>query len=177
MPTDPLRDPRALIRRIYSYVAYRVGDGAEAEDITSEVFERAIRYRSSYDPARGEPVSWLVGIARRCIDDAAALGSEPPSATLDLADPADLEGDALRRLIVARALARLEQRDRDLLALKYGADLPTREIASVLELTGEATDVALHRARKRLRDELAREGERPSAVEPRRSASSGPGRT
>jgi RNA polymerase sigma-70 factor (ECF subfamily) len=174
MPTDPLRDPRALIRRIYSYVAYRIGDGAEAEDITSEVFERAVRYRSSYDPARGEPVSWLVGIARRCISDAARPGSEPPSATLGIADPADLEGDALRRLIVAQALARLEQRDRDLLALKYGADLPTREISSVLELSEEATDVALHRARKRLRDELAREGERP-AVESRRSAT-GPGR-
>jgi RNA polymerase sigma-70 factor (ECF subfamily) len=174
MPTDPLRDPRALIRRIYSYVAYRIGDGAEAEDITSEVFERAVRYRSSYDPARGEPVSWLVGIARRCISDAARPGSEPPSATLGIADPADLEGDALRRLIVAHALGRLEQRDRDLLALKYGADLPTREISSVLELSEEATDVALHRARKRLRDELAREGERP-AVESRRSAT-GPGR-
>ena len=175
MPTDPLRDPRALIRRIYSYVAYRVGDGAEAEDVTSEVFERAVRYRSSYDPARGEPVSWLVGIARRCIDDTARPGSEPPSATLNLADPADLEGDTLRRLVVARALAHLDRRDRDLLALKYGADLPTRQIASILELTEEATDVALHRARKRLRDGLAREGEHPSAMDSRRSIT-GPGR-
>ncbi len=170
MPMDPLRDPRGLIRRIYSYVAYRIGDGAEAEDITSEVFERALRYRSSYDPARGEPVSWLIGIARRCISDAARPGSEPPDAALGVADPADLEGDALRRLVVARALARLEQRDRDLLALKYGADLPTREIASVLELTEGATDVALHRARKRLREELAQEEEQPSKVASKRSA-------
>jgi RNA polymerase sigma-70 factor (ECF subfamily) len=166
---DPLRDPRGLIRRIYSYVAYRVGDGAEAEDITSEVFERALRYRSSYDSARGEPMSWLIGIARRCISDA-ARASQPQGSTLDIADPADLEDDALRRLILARALARLEQRDRDLLALKYGADLPTREIASVLELTEEATDVALHRARKRLRAELDREEERPSAFVSERSA-------
>lgn len=172
---DPLRDPRGLIRRIYSYVAYRIGDGAEAEDITSEVFERALRYRSSYDPARGEPVSWLIGIARRCISDAAPPRSEPHDATLGIADPADLEDDALRRLIVARGIAHLEQRDRDLLALKYGADLPTREIASVLQLTEEATDVALHRARKRLRAELTREGERPSAVASECSAT-GPAR-
>ena len=56
---DPLANTPELIRRIYSYVAYRVGDGPDAEDVTSEVFERALRYRKSYDPSRGEPVAWL----------------------------------------------------------------------------------------------------------------------
>jgi DNA-directed RNA polymerase specialized sigma24 family protein len=38
---DPLADPAPLIRKVYAYVAYRVGVGAEAEDITSETIERA----------------------------------------------------------------------------------------------------------------------------------------
>ena len=50
---DPLADPTPLIRRVYAYVAYRIGDGPDAEDVTSEVFERALKYRSSYDPTRG----------------------------------------------------------------------------------------------------------------------------
>ena len=62
---DPLANPRPLIRRVYSYVAYRIGDGPDAEDVTSEVFERALRYRASYDESRGQPVPWLLGIARR----------------------------------------------------------------------------------------------------------------
>ena len=41
---DPLRNPEPLIRRVYGYVAYRIGDGPDAEDITSETFERALRY-------------------------------------------------------------------------------------------------------------------------------------
>ena len=53
---DPLANPRPLIRRVYSYVAYRIGDGPDAEDVTSEVFERALRYRASYDESRGQPV-------------------------------------------------------------------------------------------------------------------------
>ena len=53
---DPLADPAPLIRRVYSYVAYRIGDGPDAEDLTSEVFERALKYRESYDPDRGGPV-------------------------------------------------------------------------------------------------------------------------
>jgi DNA-directed RNA polymerase specialized sigma24 family protein len=61
---DPLRNPEPLIREVYAYVAYRIGGGADAEDITSEVFERVVRYRQSFDPARGTPIEWLIGIAR-----------------------------------------------------------------------------------------------------------------
>src|SRR5258708_39310302 len=66
---DPLADPEEMIRRVYSYVAYVVGDGADAEDVTSTTIERAIRYRASYQPDKGPPVAWLLGIARRCIAD------------------------------------------------------------------------------------------------------------
>ena len=52
---DPLANPEPLIRRVYSYVAYRVGDGPDAEDLTSETFERALRYRKSYDPGKASP--------------------------------------------------------------------------------------------------------------------------
>ena len=37
---DPLANPEPLIRRIHAYVAYRIGEGAEAEDVVSATFER-----------------------------------------------------------------------------------------------------------------------------------------
>ena len=81
---DPLADPEPLIRRVYAYVAYRLGEGAEAEDVTSDVFERAVRYRASYDPDRGDPIAWVIGIARRSIEDgrarSAAVASVIPTA-------------------------------------------------------------------------------------------------
>ncbi len=43
MTRDPLRDPESLIRRVHAYVAYRLGNGPGAEDVTSDVFERALR--------------------------------------------------------------------------------------------------------------------------------------
>ena len=66
---DPLSDPAPLIRRVYAYVAYRIGDGPEAEDVSSQVFERALRYRSSYDPDKASPITWLMAIARRVLAD------------------------------------------------------------------------------------------------------------
>ena len=64
----PLDDPEPLIRRVYAYTAYRIGPGPDAEDVTSEVFERALRYEHTYDESKGEFVGWLLGIARRCVD-------------------------------------------------------------------------------------------------------------
>ena len=158
---DPLANSPELIRRIYSYVAYRVGEGPDAEDVTSEVFERALRYRKSYDPSRGEPLAWLIGIARRCIDDAMARPRPEPGEQPDVSSPEDLEADALQRLTVAAAVEALDERSRDLVALRYGADLSARQIGEILGLKTNAVEVALHRTLARLRPEL--EGTRPTA--------------
>jgi RNA polymerase sigma factor (sigma-70 family) len=160
---DPLANPSTLIRRVYSYVAYQLGDGPEAEDVTSEVFERALRYRSSYDDSRGGPLPWLLGIARRCVGD--ALTRRPPHADVEAVEQAsgeDLEGDAVRRITITRTIERLDDRGRDLIAMRYGADLSARQIGEVLGLKTNAVEVALHRALGRLRTEL----ETPTA-EPR----------
>ena len=155
---DPLADPEPMIRRVYAYVAYRIGAGPEAEDITSETFERALRYRSRYDHKRGEPLAWLLGIARRCVADSlSARWREPPTVDDELQRLADgaasqsLEDDAIRRMTLLRALAELEDRDRELVALRYGADLTARQIAAVMDLKTNAVEVALHRAVERLR--------------------------
>jgi RNA polymerase sigma-70 factor (ECF subfamily) len=154
---DPLAEPEPLIRRVYAYVAYRIGDGADAEDVTSAAFERALRYRDTYDSSKGPPAAWLIGIARRCIDDSrgphALAYDEPPEQPA----PGDLELDAARRLDLAAAMVELDARDRDPLALRYGADLTARQIADVLELRTNAVEVALHRALARLRRSLESE--------------------
>jgi RNA polymerase sigma-70 factor (ECF subfamily) len=150
---DPLADPAPLIRRVYAYVAYRIGDGPDAEDVTSEVFERALRYRSSYDPARGGSLPWLIGIARRCIDGRRPLPIHEPVES-DHVAPGDLETSAVERLTLAGAISVLDDRSRDLLALRYGADLSAREIGVVVGLKTNAVEVALHRALARVRKEL-----------------------
>src|SRR5205809_1364709 len=148
---DPLAHPEPLIRRVYAYVAYRIGDGPDAEDVTSDVFERALRYRESYDPARGEPVAWLLGIARRCVGDVRIAPSSESEQPASAASGDDLEASAVERLTLAAALAGLDSRAQDLLALRYGADLTAKQIGQILELKPNAVEVALHRALAKLR--------------------------
>jgi RNA polymerase sigma-70 factor, ECF subfamily len=151
---DPFANPKPLVRRVYAYVAYRLGDGPEAEDVTSETFARALRYRGSYDRSKGEPIAWLLGIARNCVDAALAPRPEVPGEVPDVPDEGAFEHGALDRVMLGKAVARLGDRDRELIALRYGADLTAAQIAIRLDLTTNAVEVALHRALERLRSHL-----------------------
>jgi RNA polymerase sigma-70 factor (ECF subfamily) len=161
---DPLADPEKLIRRVYAYVAYRIGDGPDAEDVTAEAIERALRYRDSFDATKGEAAAWVIGIARRVLVSRA--GAEPTAALDDQVAEThdDLEESTFRRISLAAAVARLGERDRELVALRYGADLSAREIGRVLDMKTNAVEVALHRAVGRLRAEL--EGGSPLVSRP-----------
>ena len=153
MTSDPLAHPERLIRQVYSYVAYRIGAGSEAEDLTSETFERALRYRDSFDSRKGTPLAWLLGIARSTVagrrvrvhaelDAEAAAGAD------------EIEEQVAARLDLQAALERLDERDRELISLRYGADLSSKQIGELLGLEPGTVDVSLHRARSRLRAAL-----------------------
>jgi RNA polymerase sigma-70 factor (ECF subfamily) len=149
---------------VYAYVAYRIGAGPDAEDVTSEAFARALRYRKGYDAARGTPVAWLTGIARRVLAERAGAEPQPVAEVPDTPAPGTLEDDSVNRLTMQTAVAGLGDRDRELIALRYGADLTAAQIGELLELSPNAVEVALHRALRRLRSEL--EGA-PAPVAPR----------
>jgi RNA polymerase sigma-70 factor (ECF subfamily) len=153
---DPLANLEPLIRRVYSYAAFRLGDGPDAEDATSQTLERALRYRRTYDPSAGNPQAWVLGIARRVVDDqlARATGMHPSDTVGELAGEDDLETDAVERLMLREALAALSQDERDLLALRYGADLAASDIALAMGSRTNTVEVALHRALGKLRQHL-----------------------
>ena len=154
-PPNPLAHPAPLIRRVHAYAAYRLGDGPDAEDVTNEVFERALRGIATFDSAKGDPIGWLLGIARRVVAEEFARRAIAPHGELPaLASPDNLEQGALERLTLAAAVRRLNPRDAELIALRYGADLRVSDVARILGMRKNAVDVALHRARQRLAEIL-----------------------
>lgn len=165
MRGDPLAQPEQAIRRLYGYVAYRIGPGPDAEDVVSETIERALRYRESYDERKGSAAPWLATIASHLIADRARARSgewefeAAPEGTAE-----DFSQRSSRRLDLHEAMALLDSRSRELLALRYGADLRAREIAQLLGQRTNTIEVAIHRALSRLREIL---DEGPPAREPR----------
>lgn len=153
---DPLANPEPLIQRVYSYTAYRLGAGPDAEDVTSDTFERALRYRGSYDPKTGSPQAWLLGIARRAV--AEHLGRNATYAAGDHEVPAAPDREfalgTIDRLTMREALAQLSQDERDLLALRYGADLAARDIAQITGVRTNTVEVSLHRTLAKIRESI-----------------------
>jgi RNA polymerase sigma-70 factor, ECF subfamily len=154
--SDPLEHVEELVPRVYAYVAYRLGHGPDAEDVTSECFERALRYRHRYDARRGEPLAWLIGIARRLIADHRSTGWHEQLELDREATTDDLSEKAVRRLSVQAAVSQLAPRDQELVALRYGADLTARQIGALIGMSTHAAEVALGRVEERLRSALER---------------------
>ena len=146
---------------VYAYVMTLLRDRAAAEDVTAQTFERAYRKQAGFDARRGSRRAWLFGIARNAALDelrarkrTAALHGDPedvgPPGGPDAADD-DAEEAALRRATVRAALAGLDPRDRELIALKFHADLGNAEIAKVLGISVANAGTRVHRAVTRLR--------------------------
>jgi RNA polymerase sigma-70 factor (ECF subfamily) len=161
---DRLANPEPLIRRVYAYAAYRIGPGADAEDVTSEVFERALRYEHTYDESKGEFVGWLLGIARRCVDQhlATRRTTIPLDGPAAPAAPDDVETEVVERVAISEALGELGDRDRELVSLHY-AGLNGGQIAELLSTRRNTIDVALHRALARMRTIIERQREEAEA--------------
>jgi len=143
--------------RVYGFLAYRVEDRYTAEDLTQATFERALRAWSRFDPRRGSEITWLLTIARNvCIDHL----RRDRSGRLDPIDERNsptVPGPEERyaaRAEVAGALAALSDRDREVVALRYGGDLTGPEIASLMDLSLSNVQQILSRSLRRLREIL-----------------------
>jgi len=150
---------RQHLAPVWRYVRARVPDASEAEDMTSEVFLRAARAWPTYDPGRGAVLPWLVGIARHVVAD--WWRRRPPVPTdpeaLGPGPTGDAEAEALRRLDAAefrRHLAVLTDRERDAVALRFGAGLPAAEIGDLLGISDAGARMLVHRAVTKLRGEV-----------------------
>lgn len=148
--------------RVYNFFRYRVGPGAVAEDLTSITFEKAWGARHRYREDRAGFETWLFAVARNVATD--HFRRIRPSVPLD--DIAELPGGstpdeiAERRSDEARLgalIARRSERERELLALKYGAELTNRDIARMVGLSESNVGTILHRAVEALRADWDKE--------------------
>ncbi len=152
--------------RIYSYIYYRVGNTAEAEDLTARVFHRVLKALPRYMD-RGAPfVSWLYRIAHNLVANHHRDQSRRPSVPLDdlpvTSHSKELPEQVVERQDEARWLWRvineLHDDRRELLVLKFGEGLSNAQIGEIMGRTEGAIKSLYHRTLVTLREELERRG-------------------
>ena len=149
---------------VYRYVYYRVGDQAEAEDVTSDVFYKALRAIPRYQP-RQPFLAWLYRIARNAvIDRARRLRPQVPFEDALLHPGADRVVDpdhVLDRLsdsvALRDAIARLTPLQQDVIILRYVEGLDTKEIGKIIGRRDGTVRGIEFRALGALRSALPRE--------------------
>jgi RNA polymerase sigma-70 factor (ECF subfamily) len=142
--------------RVYNFFVYHVRDVASAEDLTSQTFEKAWRARQRYRKDLAGFATWLLAIARNVAADhwRARREHAPLEDAADIAAPGtpedhnSVESDRRR---LAALVARLPERERELLALKYGAGATNRDIAELTGLSESNVGTIIHRAVQTLR--------------------------
>jgi len=162
-------------QRLYAFVAYRIGDRVVAEEIVGDTFERVVRTRRRFDRSKGSEQSWIYAIAMNLVTDHQRRTTAERRA-LDSVAPADGRAAANDpfahvedRDELSRALGRLEPDVREVLALRYGADLRLKDIAKLTGRPLSTVHERLHRGLRRLQAELGRDG----APRPAREAARG----
>src|SRR5580693_4856155 len=143
--------------RIYNFLRYRLGNETLAQDLTSRTFEKAWRDRHRYRRDIAQFSTWLLQIARNVAVDYYRTRHEhaPLEAAAEVPADGTPEEEAVIRSNFARLsvlTAQLADRERELLALKYGAGATNRAIAEVTGLSESNVGTILHRAIQVLRD-------------------------
>lgn len=152
---------RRHVRRIYAYCYRRTGNHADAEDLTEQVFTEALE-KYDDDGRPGKTAAWLFTLAHSRVVDYYRRQNHRRHQSLDHApdQPAGREPpptperqliDAERRQQLFALLDTLDQDQRELILLRFGAELSFREIGDIVGKSEAAAKMALYRLLQELR--------------------------
>jgi RNA polymerase sigma-70 factor (ECF subfamily) len=145
----------ANLKRIYRYVYFRVGKNRDvAEDLTSEVFMKALEHFEDYDPKISES-AWIYRIAHNKVlnywRDSKVTADVNDGAVEAEIGGVDERGRLNERLDVQTLLAKLTPEERELVTLKYLSGYRYSVMGEALGKSADAVKVATHRAMQKLK--------------------------
>jgi len=159
--------------RVARYIGVRIGDTAEAEDLASEVFVRALRGVERYRETGAPMVAWLFKVAHNItVDHLRSRGRRPVSVPLDEDDlavgtippsPLGNPGEDLERQEeigqLQQAMEQLTGGQRQVLALRFGSGMSSEQVAEVMGKKPGAVREMQSAGIKKLRQILSRHQE------------------
>lgn len=170
-PPQAAPDLETLFRqyypRIFAYVRYRIADVNEAEDLTSEILERALTHLASFDARKAAFSTWLFRIAHNMFVNhvkkrqyrarhQADLNVEDQAEYLPDRQPSPEQAIVQQETmaLVLDSLSILSARQQEILSLRFAGRLTNREIAHVLRMNERTVSVTILRALRKLRQHI-----------------------
>jgi RNA polymerase sigma-70 factor, ECF subfamily len=157
---------RGLHPLVHGYVARRVANTSDTEDLVAKVFHRIVEHLVRFDPTRASVRGWALSIARNAVIDHLRTRRDhaPIDEVADLVlftDAPQLPGEVDERTLALLAhVAELPPLTREMIAMHFADGLGYREIAEACGATEAAVKQRMARALRELRERVA-----PSAAQ------------
>ena len=148
-------------KNVYNYIGFRINNHHDAEELASQVFEKAMVSWHRYNEAL--PVeAWLIGIAKNTVTDYLRAKKRkyfiPLDSILGLKavnrQPQEVVVKNEENRALLTAMSKLKEQERQILAMKFATDLKHEEIATVMGISVSNVGVIVHRALKKLRERM-----------------------
>jgi len=161
--------------RLLALASRILGDADEAKDVAQESFLRIWRHAASWRSGEARFDTWLHRVALNLCHDRLRRRKERPlsdddtAALVDTTPSLDEQLEAADRSArMAAALAALPERQREAIVLQYYQELSNIDAAALMNISVEALESLLSRARRQLRSQLA---DTPGLARPGRGTS------
>lgn len=155
----------AYYKRVYNYISFRINNHQDTEDLVSQVFERVIQKYDTYDKKRSPLEAWLIGIARNTVTDYFRSRQRGFVLSLNLLrnfvpgsrQPEEVIVIDENNAVLIKILSKLSVKERNIVALKFAAELKNTDIADIMGISESNVGVILFRSLKKIRKELEKE--------------------
>ena len=146
--------------RVYQYLLGKTKNSVAADEVVSDVFMRMYRHLTKYDSSKGAFSTWLFRIAQSALSDYyrrnPSKNNVPLDDDFDMAAPFRETPEAMtltkeRNEELHRAIARLPEKQRQILEMTYWLGLKSGEIGETLGIPAGSVRFALKQARDQLR--------------------------
>lgn len=150
-------------KRVYNYIRYRLDSIDATEELTSQVFESVLRKLNTYNADKAPFAAWIFAIVRNTVNDHYRRSRKTGRwLSLEIVNhcfspqpgPEEKTIQNENRAQLFTALASLEERERDIIALKYAFGLKNRSIAELTGISETNIGVILYRAMRKLRNSM-----------------------
>ena len=154
-------------KNVYRYILFRINHHHDAEDLANNVFVKAIRYQKNFNP-RYSMEAWLIGIAKNTVTDYQRKNMGLNFVPLESAARLNSTGSQPEEIAVANeeakqlvaAMAKLKDKERQILSMKFATDLKHKEIANVLGISEVNARVSAHLALNKLKKYMEESNEK-----------------